>query len=52
MVRRATIVVRLSEESVENTTEELEKLIREGLRERPIEIPFLEEVEKVTVTEA
>lgn len=52
MVRKATIVVRLVEESVEKTTEELEKMIAEGLLERPIEIPYLEEVEKVTVTEA
>lgn len=51
MVRKATIVVRLVEESVEKTRKELEKMIVEALSEIPPRIPYQKEIETVTVTE-
>lgn len=51
MVRKAIIVVRLIEESVEKTTKELEKIIAEELSEFPPKIPYQEKVETVTVSE-
>ena len=51
MVRKATIVIRLVEESVEKTTQEIEKIIAEELSEFPPKIPYQEKIEDVTVTE-
>lgn len=51
MARKARIVVRLVEECIEKTTEELEKLIEDELSELPIKIPYQEKIENVTVTE-
>lgn len=51
MVRKAIIVVRLVEESVEKTTEEIEEIIAEELSEFPPKIPFQQKIENVTVTE-
>jgi len=49
--KRAVIVIRLVEESVEKANEEIEREIFEELSGFPT-IPWLERVEKVTVTEA
>ncbi|MEA2089581.1 MAG: hypothetical protein U9O89_02325 [Thermoproteota archaeon] len=51
MTKRAVIVVSLVEESEEETNEELEKQILDGLSEHPPTIPWLKKVEKVTVTD-
>lgn len=51
MVRKAIIVVRLVQESVETTKEEIEKIIAEELSESPVKIPYLEVVESVKVKE-
>lgn len=48
MVKKATIVISLVEESREVPNEEIEKEIREELRDLPI--PWCKKVEKVTVT--
>ena len=50
--KRAVIVIRLVEESVEKANEEIEREIFEELSEGFPTIPWLERVEKVTVTEA
>jgi hypothetical protein len=49
--RKVTIVIRLVEESVEKTTEELEKTIVQELQELPPKIPYQEKIENVIVTE-
>lgn len=51
MTKRAVIVVSLVEESEEETNKELEKQILDGLYKHPPAIPWLKEVEKVTVTD-
>ena len=51
MVRKVTIIIRLVEESVEETIEELEKTIVKELQELPPKIPYQEKIENVTVTE-
>ena len=50
--KNAVIVVSLVEESAEKSNEENEKEIMEKLLKHPPAIPWLERVEKVTVTEA
>lgn len=52
MRKKAIIVVSLVKESAEKTDEEIEREIMEELSERPPKIPWMEKVEKVTVTEA
>ncbi len=50
-VKKAVIVIRLVEESLDNENSEIEKeLIRELKGDLPV-IPWFESVEKVTVTE-
>lgn len=51
LTKRAVIVVSLVEESEEETNKELEKQILDGLYKHPPAIPWLKEVEKVTVTD-
>jgi len=48
--KKAVIVVRLVDESVEKANEEIEKEILQELSTEP-RIPWLKSVEKVTVTE-
>jgi len=50
--KKAVIEISLVEESAEKANEEIEKEIFEELSERPAKIPWMEKVEKVTVTEA
>jgi len=52
MGKKAVIVFSLVEESVEKADEEIEKEIFEELSECPAKIPWMKNVEKVTVTEA
>ena len=52
MGKKAVIVVSLVEESIEKPNEEIEKDILDELSERPSAIPWLKNVDKVTVTEA
>ncbi|MFQ6086724.1 MAG: hypothetical protein ACE5OV_01760 [Candidatus Bathyarchaeia archaeon] len=52
MVKKAVIIVSLVEESTDKTSEEIEKEIFKELSRRPVKIPWMEKVEKVTVTEA
>ena len=52
MVKNAVIVVSLVKESAEKTNEEIEREIFKELSELPAKIPWMKEVEKVTVTEA
>ncbi|MFQ6081460.1 MAG: hypothetical protein ACE5OW_07330 [Candidatus Bathyarchaeia archaeon] len=52
MDKRAVIVIRLVEESVEKANEEIEREIFEELSKTLPKIPWLQRVEKVTVTEA
>lgn len=52
MVKKAVIVISLVEESTEKTNEEIEREIFKELSGRPAKIPWMEKVEKVTVTEA
>jgi len=49
--KKATIVIRLVEESAKSN-EEIEKEIMEELSRKPARIPWLKEVERVTVREA
>jgi len=50
MGKRAVIVVSLVEESAEKPNEEIERDIMEELSREPTRIPWMKEVEKVTVT--
>jgi hypothetical protein len=50
--KKAVIVFSLVEESAEKSNEEIEREIMEELSMEPARIPWLKEVEKVTVTEA
>ena len=49
--KKATIVIRLVEESTEKSDEEIEREILEELSKHPPTIPWLKKVEKITVTE-
>jgi len=49
--KKAVIVVSLVEESAEKSSEEIEREIMEELSKYPSLIPWMKEVEKVTVTE-
>jgi len=51
MTKKAVIVISLVEESIEEANEEIEKEILEELSKEMPKIPWLEKVEKVTVTE-
>lgn len=51
MGKKAVIVVSLVEESAEKSNEEIEKEIMEELLREPARIPWMKEVEEVTVTE-
>jgi len=51
MGKKAVIVVSLVEESAEKPNEEIEREILEELSREPARIPWMKEVEKVTVTE-
>ena len=51
MGKKAVIVVYLVEESAEKANEEIEREIMEELSREPARIPWMKEVEKVTVTE-
>lgn len=51
MVKKAVIVISLVEESTEVTNEKIEKDILNELSKEPTRIPWLKEVQKVTVTE-
>jgi len=52
MVKKAILLVRLVEESVERTNEEIEREIFEELSEGLPKIPWFEKVEKVAVSES
>jgi len=52
MRKKAIIVIRLVEEAVEKSNEEVEKEIFEELSKDLPKIPWCKEVEKVTVAEA
>jgi len=52
MVKKAVLLMRLVEESVERTNEEIEREIFEELSEDLPKIPWVEEVEKVTVSDS
>lgn len=51
MVKKAVIVISLVEESAEMANEDIEKDLLNELSKEPTRIPWLKEVEKVTVTE-
>jgi len=51
MVKKAVIVISLVEESANVANQEIEKEILDELSREPTRIPWLKEVEKVTVTE-
>lgn len=51
VVKKAVIVISLVEESAEVANEKIEKDMLNELSEEPTRIPWLKEVEKVTVTE-
>jgi hypothetical protein len=51
IVKKAVIVISLVEESAEMSNEEIERDIVNELSREPTKIPWLKEVEKVTVTE-
>ena len=51
MVKKAVIVISLVEETVEVANEEIERDIVNELSREPTKIPWLKEVQKVTVTE-
>jgi hypothetical protein len=51
MGKKAIIVISLVEESVEVANEKIEKDTMNELSEEPTRIPWLKEVEKVTITE-
>ena len=52
MTKKALIMISLVEESVEKANEEIEKEILEELSKDLPKIPWLRNVEKVTVTDA
>jgi hypothetical protein len=52
MVKKAVIVISLVNESTEKTNEEIEREIFKELSKRPVKIPWMKKVEKVTVTQA
>lgn len=52
MVKKAAILISLVEESNQKTNEEIERQILKELSRRPVMIPWMKKVEKVTVTEA
>ncbi len=52
MVKNVVIVVSLVKESAGKTNEEIEREIFKELSERPAKIPWMKDVEKVTVAEA
>jgi len=52
MTKKALIMISLVEESVEKANDEIEKEILEELSKDLPKIPWLKNVEKVTVTEA
>jgi len=52
MGKKAVIVISLVEESAEKSNREIEKEIKTELTKEPPRIPWLKEVEKVTVTKA
>lgn len=51
MVKKAVIVISLVEESTKVANEKIEKDVLNELSEEPSRIPWLKEVQKVTVTE-
>jgi hypothetical protein len=51
VVKKAVIVISLVEESTKVENEKIEEEILNELSEEPTKIPWLKEVEKVTVTE-
>ena len=51
MVKKAVIVISLIEKSAEWSNKDIEKEILDVLSEEPIRIPWLKEVEKVTIPE-
>ncbi|MGD8543868.1 MAG: hypothetical protein PVG48_01965 [Candidatus Bathyarchaeota archaeon] len=51
MVKKAVLLMRLVEESVERTNEEIEREIFEELSEGLSKIPWVAKVKKVTVSE-
>jgi len=51
MIKKAVIVISLVEESSEKTNEEIEKEIFKELSARPTKIPWMKNVEKVSVTD-
>ena len=52
MVKKAVFVISLVEESAEVANEKIEKDILNELSEEPTRIPWLKEVQKVTVTKS
>ena len=52
MGKKAVIVISLVEESAEKPNQQIKKEIMRELKREPSRIPWLKEVEKVTVTEA
>jgi len=51
MVKKAIIVISLVEESSEVANEDIKKEILDELSKEPTKIPWLKQVEKVTITE-
>jgi len=51
VVKKAVIVISLVEEGIKVANEKIEEDILNELSEEPTRIPWLKEVEKVTVTE-
>jgi len=49
--KKAIIVIELVDESAEKPNEQIEKEILEELSKHPLTIPWLKNIEKVTVTE-
>lgn len=52
MIKKAIIVISLVEEAKEKEGTELEKEISEELAKWPVIIPWMKDIEKVTVIEA
>lgn len=50
--KKAVIVISLVEESAKKSNREIQREIKEELSKHPPTIPWLKNVEKVTVTEA
>lgn len=51
MVKKAVIVISLVEQSVEQADRDIEKEILDVLSEDPARIPWLKEVEKITIVD-